>query len=75
VLKRLGQLSGARVVQDKDAKWPSTGSNKVTHVVCKTEPVHRRARRTIKYLMGIAHVSNTHGLEGDQSTVWLMTSP
>ena len=50
MLKKLAQVSGAKVWNE--AKWPSAH---VTHVVCHVNE-NRRAKRTIKYLMGIANV-------------------
>ncbi|KAG1665428.1 hypothetical protein FOA52_005770 [Chlamydomonas sp. UWO 241] len=48
VLRKLCAASGARLLD----KWPP-GARGVTHVVCRTDENHK-ARRTIKYLMGLA---------------------
>ncbi|KAJ9512648.1 hypothetical protein QJQ45_018844 [Haematococcus lacustris] len=45
-LKRLAAVAGARLVES----W----CHGVTHVVCRTD-AEQRARRTMKYLMGVAH--------------------
>ncbi|KAL6755400.1 BRCT domain-containing protein [Haematococcus lacustris] len=45
-LKRLAAVAGARLVES----W----CHGVTHVVCRTD-AGQRARRTMKYLMGVAH--------------------
>ncbi|GAX82755.1 hypothetical protein CEUSTIGMA_g10181.t1 [Chlamydomonas eustigma] len=61
LIKRLAQLSGSKVID----KWPSSSNfvvagggrggmdSNVTHVVCKTDE-NRCAKRTMKYLMGLA---------------------